>query len=543
MKKTRTNIFIYIAAVLSLLLSGCSEEDTYQEGTDDAARTALSLQVNATAYHSSVGTRASDTGTATTFTDGDRLGIIVTHPDNSVEHFVYTYSGYYASWSTPNPAYYDSRDSYAAYYPYKEALRGKSLADVKSAFTPLANQSDYATGYVLSDLMTCEKATIGANKSLQITLTHAFPMLRFPVNVPVKSKCEDNNTYQYSVSVKDIVIHIGDTPYRAWVGNDGYARLIVDGSNSGSDITVKSFYTLQGKRTETSATVSSFASGLYYTLTPSESVLDDYKFSDVRVGDFYCRNSSGSGFVLPKEASLPDGLKNNCLGIVYWLGDIKGDNYTLLDSKFSDSGTHGLVVSLWNLADPDNGNANMLWTYGSYEYVNTWLGSATWSDGNTKPESFSSIQVTDKKQGYANTIALQEYNKYIKSHTAGSGESADDYGQSGKKRVKPIIALESFRTAHAAPSNSSDWYWPSIYELKYVCWGQDNGEGTSGKDMLNSQIEKVGGDVFRSDNYWSSTEDSSYSYWAWYVYFDNGGVYYVGSKNYDTYCVRPLLAF
>lgn len=165
MKKTRINIFIYIAAVLSLLLSGCSGEDTYQEGTNDAARTTLSLQVNATAYHSSVGARASDTGTATTFTDGDRLGIIVTHPDNSVEHFVYTYSGYYASWSTSNPAYYDSRDSYAAYYPYREALRGKSLADVKSAFTPLSNQSDYVTGYTLSDLMTCEKATIGANKS------------------------------------------------------------------------------------------------------------------------------------------------------------------------------------------------------------------------------------------------------------------------------------------------------------------------------------------------------------------------------------------
>lgn len=49
--------------------------------------------------------------------------------------------------------------------------------------------------------------------------------------------------------------------------------------------------------------------------------------------------------------------------------------------------------------------------------------------------------------------------------------------------------------------------------------------------------------VFNSDNYWSSTENSNNSNWAWYVNFNNGKVNNIGNKNNDTYCVRPLLAF
>ncbi|MDC7179396.1 hypothetical protein PQH01_25470, partial [Bacteroides cellulosilyticus] len=64
---------------------------------------------------------------------------------------------------------------------------------------------------------------------------------------------------------------------------------------------------------------------------------------------------------------------------------------------------------------------------------------------NTRPEDFNSIQVTDKMQGYANTIALKEYNKYVKN---GSG---DGYGKDGNKRVKPVKGLDAFQNSHPAP--------------------------------------------------------------------------------------------
>lgn len=204
----RKNNILYMAAAFSLLLCGCSKEDAYpQDDADNAIGTVLSLQVNAAAYQSSTGTRATDAELTTTFTNGDRLGVIITHQGGSTEHIVYTYNG--SAWTSSAPAYYDPQYTYAAYYPYKESLQGKSLADVKATFTPLTDQSDYANGYAASDLMTCESATLNAtNKTLSITLTHAFSMLRMPVtDIPVKIKYGDSKTYEYSLPGTDIAFH------------------------------------------------------------------------------------------------------------------------------------------------------------------------------------------------------------------------------------------------------------------------------------------------------------------------------------------------
>ena len=87
----RKNNILYMAAAFSLLLCGCSKEDAYpQDDADNAIGTVLSLQVNAAAYQSSTGTRATDAELTTTFTGGDRLGVIITHQSGSTEHIVYT---------------------------------------------------------------------------------------------------------------------------------------------------------------------------------------------------------------------------------------------------------------------------------------------------------------------------------------------------------------------------------------------------------------------------------------------------------------------
>lgn len=539
-------------AVFILLLCGCSKEELYpQENAGNAVGAVLSLQVSADAYRSSAGTRASESELSTTFTNGDQLGVIVTYKGKTPEHFVYTYNG--SAWTSSTPVYYDNKAGYAAYYPYRKELDGKSLADVKAAFTPLTDQSDYATGYAASDLMTCENPELNqTDKKLSISLTHAFSMLRMSTSdIPVKIKCADNKTYEYQLPGTDIAFRVGNTYYRAWVDNDGYARAIVpssSGGNSGggnSQITVESHYTVLGKqRVKTSATVASFASGQYYTLKPPVQDLGEYRLSDARVGDFYCKHSDGRGFVIPKEISETDlqSVKDACLGIVYWVGNIKGDNYTLLDSKFQN-GTHGLVVSLWDMPAPDNANSTeMYWTYGGYEFVDNWLDSknniqCTWTN---KPTDFTSIQAADKMQGYANTLALIEYNNYVE------GQSGEGYGQNGNKRVKPVKGLAAFQDAHPAPQNSSGWYWPSVKELQHVCWGQSNtSKSTAGKDMLNNQIGKLNGpgNTFGYDHYWSSTEHSGYDAWAWYVNFYDGYAGNTGGKAGSASRVRPLLAF
>lgn len=287
----------------------------------------------------------------------------------------------------------------------------------------------------------------------------------------------------------------------------------------------------------------------------SKELASGYSASDLKIGDYYYSDGkwSDGGYrkygdnttaILPVMPVLTnaDGNPRTVIGIVFYVGDIKGDNYGLLDSKFPD-GTQGLVVSLWDMPAPDNGNNTMTWTYGGYDWVNNWLDSksgvtCTWTG---RPSGFTSVQVTDKMQGYANTVALEEYNKYVE------GKSESGYGPEGDKRVKPVKGLATFQSAHPAPASSSGWYWHSVYELKQVCWGGVTERSTSGKSMLNTQIGKAGGTVFpggQGDGYWASTERAGYfGDRAWAVDFDGGNVHDFGIKYSYTYRVRPLLAF
>lgn len=256
--------------------------------------------------------------------------------------------------------------------------------------------------------------------------------------------------------------------------------------------------------------------------------ISEWEQVSIEIGDFYLKN----GTLVGKGENLTDAQKANCIGIVYWLGDIKKDNYGLLDEKFP-SGMHGLVVSLWDMPAPDNNlSVKMTWTYGEYEDVSDWLAKAQWSN---RPNGFTSIQkdeYQEKMQGYANTIALKEYNKHVEVK----------YGLDSEYYVKPVKGLDAFETTHPAPSSSSGWYWPSVDELKYVCWGQGATSGTDGKDMLNDKIKKVNGNVFDDVYYWSSTEGNSKNN-AYSVTFDDGVMRKTSPKLNSSYYVRPLLAF
>ena len=338
---------------------------------------------------------------------------------------------------------------------------------------------------------------------------------------------KDNNTYYYTPQSTDADLKSGTQYTYNITVKHGYLEVV----------TVKTDGVWGDGATETVTSVQTF--------TADDLKIGDYYYSDGKTSDgglrkIYADGSTEVDNIKPVLTTDPStGQQRTCIGIVYWVGDIKGDNYGLLDSKFPD-GTHGLVVSLWDMPDPDNtSRVTMSWTYGDYESVNDWLGSqndveCTWDE---RPENFSSIQVEDKMQGYANTIALKEYNTYVE------GKPEEGYGPESNKRVKPVKDLDAFETAHPSPSNSSGWYWPSIEEMKYVCWGQGNGKGTTGMKMLNTQIERVRGDAF--DNrciYWSSTESSDLSNNAWFVDFLDGENFY-SYKSINAYLVRPLLAF
>lgn len=373
---------------------------------------------------------------------------------------------------------------------------------------------------------------ITASGSSDILKTYAA--LVIPQNMSeqkfIAVSLRDGNTYYYTPQSTDADLKSGTQYTYNITVKHGYLEVM----------TVKTGGTWGGGEETTNVTSKILKKGF----TADDLKIGDYYYSDGKSSDGGYRKYTDDSFVVldikPVLTDPSTGAERTCIGIVYWVGDITGEDPLLKRDK--PNCTHGLVVSLWDMSAPDNGEIEMTWTYGGYEWVNVWLANAQWSGDNTRPEDFNSIQVTDKMQGYANTIALKEYNKYVKN---GSG---DGYGKDGNKRVKPVKGLDAFETDHPSPSSSSGWYWPSVEELKYVCWGQGNEKGEAGKKMLDTQIKKVSGsNVFDKglDYFWSSTEYSGDSgNAAWNVRFNHLGILsYTGRKSNSSYRVRPLLAF
>lgn len=539
----KTNILYFPLLVLlsAVSLCGCSNDDepvvTATDGTmlTVTARADGFASTDGTAQTGTPQTRATESGYTTTFVKDDQIGVFAVK-DGSViadcQNVPCTYNG--TTWN--GTVYKYAGATYFAYYPYTASMNDKTSVDaIVTAFNntvaTVTDQSTYAK-YTACDLMTTTGGVSPTSSSLSFTFTHRMSLIEISLPVQKYKTTSNANAYEYSAPVLGATFSLtpsgsGATTIKPYPMGNGAFRYIVPASTSGATVS-GAFNTADDKTIEYSKSSLSLSAGNYKRLnvtysgapsTPTERAL--------AVGDFYYSDGS----ICPGAASNPP--KEGCIGIVYWLGDIKGDNYTLLDSQFP-SGTHGLVVSLWDMPAPDNpSNTTMTWTYGGYEYVNNWLGSATWSGTVSKPSGFSSIQVTDKMQGYANTVALEEYNKYVENTGSGKNQNL---------RVKPIKGLSAFQTAHPAPVSSSGWYWPSVCELKQVCWGQGNSSGTSGKSMLNPKITQVGGTSFADDRYWSSAENSNDSGNARGVSFSNGAV---GSSNKGSiaYLVRPLLAF
>ena len=553
-----TAAFVQLVAVVvvvsAFLLTGCSENELPGDENTDTNRTTFTIEVSDGGYAPAAGekpgTRAAENGYTTRFTAGDKIGVFAVKNNEivGVNNLCLVATAETDAgdgslvWKTEDgeTPIIPAGAAYYAYYPWQSNNKiadkvNASVTDVDDFFAdlvknwaPSTNQGTY-TDYTGSDLMIASGTPSG--KSLSFSMQHkmALVVIDLPKTKYTLTDASGEQLPDYTADGAPDTKFNGFTPYRM---SDGTYRYLIKPAATN----------LSGSYTNaTSATAewefkASVTAGQYGKYAIDSGTIIE-KTHQLQAGDFFMKD----GTLLGKDETPTPAQQAACIGIVYWIGDITGDNnYGLLDEKFP-SGTHGLVVSLWNMLDPDEdpddpNSVRMTWTYDNYDdYVGDWLGSqngvtCTW-DGI--PDGFSSIAVTDKMQGYANTIALKEYNKY-------------GYGKDGNERVKPVNGLDVFETAHPSPSNSSGWYWPSVCELKYVCWGQGKESSTTaGKQMLNEQIKKVSGsNVFgKYDIYWSSTESSNNSDKAWDVDFSAGTAGNFSTKKYGTKQVRPLLAF
>lgn len=502
-------IYLFLSLVL---LCACSSDEELSTVAQQPCP-ALELTVSAGGFvtdGSAPGTRAADIGYTTVFQDGDRLGIVAEQQDGNKQNLCATYNGATKAWEG---IYYDSKvKTYlSAYFPYQEGLTNQLnnisdadgvLSALKTLMPPSADQSSLAA-YRASDLLagTCTLHTEGG-KSLNVALSHAYSLLLL-LRAGTEYTTPDGS-FAYRTPLRDVQVNVDDalacTPFAS---AEGY-RLIVDKSGSPS---VAWFYTLPDGKTYKVAGSASLSEGTYHLYN---NVISGGNRA-LAVGDFYYSD----GGIVPEDIPVPPG--EGCIGVVFWVGDKAFQDDPLLQIDHPGC-THGLVAAL-----QDAGKT--LWSSDYEDITNNWLKN----QGNTY--GITTLKEANKMQGYANTKALEGYNA---SERATGGNSG--------KTVLPIGLIRSYAGAYPAPASSSGWYFPSVKELKFMCWGQNtNGQSTDGKKKLDEQFGKLtGASSLQSYNYWSSTEYDDR--WAWRVYFGSGGVgnYYKGNSS---YWVRAVLAF
>ena len=546
MKRFVPHFPIYVVAAFLLIavisLSGCSQNELPGGDDNDTLHcTALTVQVTDGGYSSAEGThpntRATENGYKTQFTTGDKIGLyavrnsaIVTGYTNLCLTLTDDGNGN-LSWTLPDGSglWYEGASAgitYYAYYPYQPDadMTGKvtpAATDASGFFNELeekwAPATDQSTpaAYTAQDLMTGIGTVSGNGTSHTLTFnfTHqmALAVIKTPITKYVLKDASGTPLPDYTLPAPDLTFN-GFTPCGM---SDGSYRYLVNPCLKQSQPQLSGSYTNASDKTQEFIFTPDIDTGNYKTYTVDNGSMNVIaKTHILQAGDFYMKDGS----LIGKDKELTAAQQATCIGIVFYVGDPtnSADGDPLLKREHPTC-THGLVVAL------QDASSGTLWSSSYEDITDNWLNS------QSSIYHISSIQTTDKMQGYANTRALEGYN------------ASDRVTGTPSRKVLPIQAVKDYSDSHTTPANSSGWYWPSVMELKYMCWGKNNSSGVAGRDMLNTQLGKLGITPLQSYYYWSSTENVR-TYWAWYVRFSDG---YVGSytKSSNWCGVRAVLAF
>lgn len=587
--KIRNNYLCHAAALLLLMLAAaCTADDDFDPAPSPSAPP-LTITVTDGAYApaptadneddaTAPATRAVERGYATEFTAGDKIGLYeVTEEENGYGGSIYsgitqnlclTYDG--TAWTLPSGKELSperrpdgSRTYYYAYYPWQkdEDMDRKVIAEPRimfdrptgtpwtpqeffgsliSQWRPGGNQSTYAA-YTASDLMvsrgTVTKRTDGTDGSvLSFVMEHqmALAVIRVPA-----VKCTYTETVSGTAATKDYRLYTGMSAQSCWQENSHTARFLVNPKQMYSVSIPGTYYTAAfEKRNFGVKTASAFGSpdyaGTYFLYTidgGAETVKTDRPLKE---GDFYMRD----GTILPQDAfgngALPTDVQEDCLGVVFWVGEIEEMHWTQTGNKQGDhllmrdhpECVHGMAVAL---RDASSTAAAWATGEGASEYLYNW---ANGFGGFTPAEqaNWEAIEPSDLSYGYS-------YSRLMALYGSRHGDT-----------TFPVCdAIADYAAAHPAPAGSSGWFLPGKNELTTLCFGAPTNFGTVGSPYyfeslkmlkkINPQIDNAAGHKL-TGKYWSS---SATDYSAWYVDVDTPN--YSMKPKTDACKVRAVLAF
>jgi hypothetical protein len=186
--KHQANLFIMFIMV-QIFFAACTQEEIME---NKFSGNELQINVTTVGYiyiaSGTPETRATDNGYATTFADGNRIGVIAVQGDAVVlDNIPYTYNG--ETWATSDDNKMDippERVVWLVYYPYSSDMDGKKtekeIFDAFIASTIPADQGDQDK-YTGADLMMWSGDISG--NTLAATLTHRLAMVE--INLPAEA--------------------------------------------------------------------------------------------------------------------------------------------------------------------------------------------------------------------------------------------------------------------------------------------------------------------------------------------------------------------
>ncbi|WP_432319129.1 fimbrillin family protein [Phocaeicola dorei] len=574
---------LLLPVVLMVLMGACTADDGFVPWPGEAPVTSappLTITVTDGAYapasaandedDAAPATRAVERGYATEFTAGDKIGLYeVTEREKGDGTSIYrvtdknlnlclTYDG--TAWTLPKGAELTperpadgSRTHYYAYYPWQqdEYMDGKVVgkilenpigtpwtlreffAPLISTWRPASNQSTYAA-YTASDLMvslgTVTNGTDGSYSSeLRFEMEHQMALA--VVRVP-------STEYTYSETVsgrkteKSYRLYTGmSVPNYYWQENSHTARSLVS-PDEGDFVSLGTYYTAGFEKRSFTITASKPYGGIYrlYTIDGGAATTTE---RPLKAGDFYMSDGS----VLPGEAaangSLPADMQADCLGVVFWVGEIEGVHWTQTGNKQGDhllmrdhpECTRGMAVAL-----RDASPTGAAWATGEGAGENL-LNWANGFGGFTPAEQADREAIeASGSYGYCSSRLMKLYGAHHPATTFPA------YG-----------GIDAYADAHPAPAGSSGWFLPSMYEFATLCFGAPiNFNATTSpyyyKQLkmlkeINPRIDKAAGDELIG-NYWSSYDWDTK---VWHVYLATPG-YGLDLKS-KTHKVRAVIAF
>lgn len=529
-----------LACALILMLAACTSDaldELPPAGTDPDARL-LTITVSDGGMYATGQTRAQERGYRTVFTEGDRIGLYVVKDGTlEVKNLCLTLQG--GKWTLPAGTFrlfYSPDKSYHAYYPYRDDSYMNSrvsLGDedffktVVSVWPVEANQRTYAQ-YTASDLMTARG--VYNNHTLSFAMEHRMSLLILQVPATKYTYTEEIGGKEISKSYYRYTAAISENSY--WQENPYTARLLVNTKSFVSDPGPYKYYYAGAENTFNLKYSKLNLQPGKYTVREVDDRQVPEENRQLRAGDYYMRDGS----ILPGDeiSNLSRDELQNCLGVVFWVGEIEGMHWTQTGNIQGDhllmrhhpECVHGMAVALRD-ASPT---------------------PAAWATGEGASE-----RLYDWANGFGGfTPAEQADWEAIKASSPSYGYNSSRlmalYGSRHDGTTFPALdAIATYAAAHPAPAGSSGWFLPSQCELATLCFGAPKNFGSSTSPYyyaqlrmlkeINPRIDKAAGNTL-AGKYWSSY---AADYSAWYVDVDTPD--YSMKPPTDTYKVRAVLAF